>query len=168
MTMDRKLPSFQLGDRAYFKNKQPRKWDLKWRPRCMIACIEHNGHYLHIENQAMGKTKSCNVKDIVHEPPIKFWNISTQFGKTGKYTNYPANLPTIKFNNWRWTLSVCKWSPVNNLSPTAYCIFFRVYFSWECLSVQHLSMIVENPYYLTQYWRPTEPIIHGSSLPTFH
>ena len=31
-TMGRKPPSFQLGDRVYFKNKQPGKWDLKWRP----------------------------------------------------------------------------------------------------------------------------------------
>ena len=31
-TTDRKPPSFQLGDRVYFKNKQPGKWDLKWRP----------------------------------------------------------------------------------------------------------------------------------------
>ena len=37
-TTDRKLPSFQLGDRVYFKNKQPGKWDLKWRPRYRIAC----------------------------------------------------------------------------------------------------------------------------------
>ena len=30
-TTDRK-PSFQLGERVYFKNKQPGKWDLKWQP----------------------------------------------------------------------------------------------------------------------------------------
>ena len=68
--MDRKPPSFQLGDRVYFKNKQPGKCDLKWRPRYRIVHIEHDRHYLHIENQATGKTRSCNVKDIVHEPPI--------------------------------------------------------------------------------------------------
>ena len=28
-TTDRKPPSFQLGDRVYFKNKQPGKWDFK-------------------------------------------------------------------------------------------------------------------------------------------
>ena len=31
-TMDRQPPSFMIGDRVYFKNKQPGKWDLKWRP----------------------------------------------------------------------------------------------------------------------------------------
>ena len=31
-TTDRQPPSFQIGDRVYFKNKQPSKWDLKWRP----------------------------------------------------------------------------------------------------------------------------------------
>ena len=86
-TMDRKPPSFQLGDRVYFKNKQPGKWG--------IVHTELNGHYLHIENQATGKTRSCNVKDIVQEPPIKFSNIDTQFGRAGKYINHPANLPTI-------------------------------------------------------------------------
>ena len=91
-TTDRKPPSFQLGDRVYFKNKQPGKWDLKWRPRYRIVCIECNGHYLHIENQATGKTRLCNIKDIVHEPPIEFWNIDTQFSKGGKYINHPANL----------------------------------------------------------------------------
>ena len=24
-------PTFKIGDRVYFKNKQPSKWDLKWR-----------------------------------------------------------------------------------------------------------------------------------------
>ena len=62
----------QVGDRDYFKNKQPGKWDLKWRPRYRIACIECDGHYLHLENHAKGKTRSCNIKDIVHEPPIEF------------------------------------------------------------------------------------------------
>ena len=56
-TTDRKPPSFQLGVRVYFKNKQPANWDLKWRPRYGIVHIEHIGHYLHIENQTMGKNK---------------------------------------------------------------------------------------------------------------
>ena len=69
-TMDRKPPSFQQGDIVYFKNKQPEKWDLKWRPRYRIVCIACKGHYLHIENQAKWKIRSCNVKDIVHKWPI--------------------------------------------------------------------------------------------------
>ena len=28
----RDKPAFQIGDHVYFKNKQPGKWDLKWRP----------------------------------------------------------------------------------------------------------------------------------------
>ena len=57
----RNNPAFQVGDHVYFKNKQPRKWDLKWRPSYWIVHIEHNGHFIHIENQATGKTRSCNV-----------------------------------------------------------------------------------------------------------
>ena len=54
-TMAWKNPAFQVGDCVYFKNKQPSKWDLKWRPRYRIVCIEHGGQFLHIKNQATGK-----------------------------------------------------------------------------------------------------------------
>ena len=54
-TMDRTPPSFKIGDRVYFKNKQSGKWDLKWRPRYRIVQIEHNRHFLYIEIQATGK-----------------------------------------------------------------------------------------------------------------
>ena len=97
--MDREPPSFKIGNRVYFKNKQPGKWNLKWRPRYRIVHIEHNGYYLCIENQTRGKTRSCNIKDIVLEPPVQFWNIDTQFGRARKYINNPANLPAIMFNN---------------------------------------------------------------------
>ena len=30
-TMARDKPAFHIGDRVYFKNKHPGKWDLKWR-----------------------------------------------------------------------------------------------------------------------------------------
>ena len=45
----REKPDFQIGDHVYFKNKQPGKWDLKWRPGYRIVCIEHDGHSSHIE-----------------------------------------------------------------------------------------------------------------------
>ena len=67
-TMDRAEPGFKVGDRVYFKNKTPGKWDLKWRAGYRIIQIEHEGCYLHIENQATGKIRSCNVKDFVLEP----------------------------------------------------------------------------------------------------
>ena len=49
-TIDRQRPYFKIGDRVYFKNKQPGKWDLKWRPRYRIVQIEHERHFLHIGN----------------------------------------------------------------------------------------------------------------------
>ena len=64
-------PIFKIGNRVYFRNKQPGKWDLKWRTGYRIVCIEHSIYYLHIENQATGKTRPWNVKDVVHEPPDK-------------------------------------------------------------------------------------------------
>ena len=54
-TLARDKPAFQIGDHVYFKNKQPRKWDLKWRPGYRIVSIEHDGHFIHIENQAKEK-----------------------------------------------------------------------------------------------------------------
>ena len=94
-TTNREAPSCQIGDRVYFKNKQLGKWDLKWRHGYQIVCIECDGRYIHIKNQATGKTRSCNVKDIVLEPPVELWNIDTQFGRAGKFINHPTNLPTI-------------------------------------------------------------------------
>ena len=69
-TTDRQPPSFKIGNRVYFKNKQQGKWNLKWRPGYRIVQIECNGHFLHIKNQATGKVWSCNVKDVVLEPPV--------------------------------------------------------------------------------------------------
>ena len=54
-TMDRE--SFKIGDRVYFKNNQPGKWDLKWRPGYRIVHIECDGYYLCIE-------------DVVLQPPV--------------------------------------------------------------------------------------------------
>ena len=38
----RDKPAFQIGDWVYFRNKQPGKWDLKWRPGYRIVDIECN------------------------------------------------------------------------------------------------------------------------------
>ena len=113
-TTNRELPSFKIGDRVYFKNKQPGKWDSKWRPGYWIVCIECNGHYIHIENQTTGK-RSCHVKAIVLEPPVELWNIDMQFGRVGKFINHPTNLPTIALSDWRWITPV----PVNNLHSSS-------------------------------------------------
>ena len=53
--MARDKPSFKVGDCVYFKNKQPGKWDLKWRPGYRIVHIEGDRHFIPIENQATGK-----------------------------------------------------------------------------------------------------------------
>ena len=97
--MDRTSPSFKIGDRVYFNNKQPGKWDLEWRPGYRVVQIECDGHFLHIENQATGKAQSCNVKDIVLEQPVKLWHIDTQFGHARKFINHPMNLPTMSLHD---------------------------------------------------------------------
>ena len=72
---------------------------LKRRPGYRIVHIECHGHFIHIENQATGKILSCNVTDIILEPPIEFLNIETQFSRAGRYVNHPTNLPTIKLTD---------------------------------------------------------------------
>ena len=91
--MDREPPSFKIGDRVYFKNKQSGKWDLKWRHGYRIVCIEHDGHYLHTENQATGNKRSCNVKDVVLKPPIEFWDITHNSAEPGSAS---TTLPTYQ------------------------------------------------------------------------
>ena len=85
-TTDRAEPGFKIGDRVYFKNKTPGKWDLKRRAGYRIVQIEREGHYLHIENQAIGKIRSCNIKDVVLEPIC-------EFGRASKFINHLNNLP---------------------------------------------------------------------------
>ena len=53
--MTRDKPAFQVGDHVYFKNKQPGKMDLKWRPGYRIVCIEHNRHFMHIKKKPLEK-----------------------------------------------------------------------------------------------------------------
>ena len=98
-TMARDKPAFQVDNHVYFKNKQPGKWDLKWRPEYRIVGIECDRHFIHIKNHATGKILSCNVTDIILELPIEFWDVDTQFSRAGRYINHPANFPTIKLND---------------------------------------------------------------------
>ena len=93
-TSDRTPPSFKLADRVYLKNKQPGKWDLKWRPGYRIVQIEHNGHFLHIKNQATGKTQSCNRKDVVLEPPVELWNTSNIWNRQPK--EFDSSIPSFR------------------------------------------------------------------------
>ena len=62
------------------------KYTLKqatWKMGSKVeSCLQNCPHkvqwnYLHIENQATGKTRPCNVKEIVHELPVKLWNVDT-------------------------------------------------------------------------------------------
>ena len=97
--MARDKPAFQIGDHVYFKNKQPSKWDLKWRSGYRIVYIEHDRHFIHIENLSKGKVQSCKVTDIILEPPVEFWNVDTQFSRAGCYINHPANLHSIQLKD---------------------------------------------------------------------
>ena len=54
-TIERTPLIFKIGDRLYFKNKQPAKWDLKWRPGYRIVQIEHDRQFLYIKNQGTGE-----------------------------------------------------------------------------------------------------------------
>ena len=88
--MDREPLSSKIGNRLYFKNKQPEKWNLKWRPEYRIICFECDGHYLHIENQATGKLRSCNIKDIVLNHK---WNSGTLTHNLAQLENTSTTQP---------------------------------------------------------------------------
>ena len=87
-TTDRAEPGFKVGDRV-----TPGKSDLKWTAGYRIIRIEREGHYLHIENQATGKIRSCTVKDVVLEPISELQNVNPEFGRASKFINHPNNLP---------------------------------------------------------------------------
>ena len=92
---DQAEPGFKVGDRVYFKNKTPGKWDLKWRAGYRIVWIECEGHYLHIKNQATGKIRSCNVKDIVLEPISELWNVNPEFEEPASSSTTRATCQTL-------------------------------------------------------------------------
>ena len=82
------LTAEKMTDRA-----EPGFRDLKWRAGYRIVWIECKGHYLHIENQATGKIRSCNVKDVVLEPIRELWNVNPEFGRASKFISHLNNLP---------------------------------------------------------------------------
>ena len=130
---DHNPPNFKVSDRVYFKNKQPGKWDLKWRAGYRIVSIECNRHCIHVENQATGKTGPCNVKDNLQELPVELWNIDTKLGRAGKFINHQSNLPTIPPKHRlgscsKLVISVIEHlvEVVDKLSTTA-VVFFRVW-----------------------------------------
>ena len=74
-------PNFKIGDRLFFKKRQPGKWDLERRSGYRIVHLECNRQYLHIENQATGKTRPYDVKDVVHKLPVELLNVEAMFGR---------------------------------------------------------------------------------------
>ena len=60
--MARDKSAFQIGDRVYFRKKQPGKWDLKWRPRYRIVCTEHDRHFIHTENRPLEKYELAKLQ----------------------------------------------------------------------------------------------------------
>ena len=112
-TMDREPPSFKIGNRVYFKNKQPGKWDLNWRPGYRIVCIECDGHYLHTENQATGKNKVMQCQRCSTGTTIgilEHWHTIWQSWEINqppcKFANYHAHW--LKMNTLLMYIVTCK------------------------------------------------------------
>ena len=70
-TMDREPPSFKIGDIVYFKTNNQANGTSNGDLDTGLSLL-HDGHYLPTENQATGKTRSCNIKDVVLKPPVEF------------------------------------------------------------------------------------------------
>ena len=87
-----------------FQNQATRKMGSQmetWIQDCFIEC---DRHYLHIESQATGKTRSCNIKDVVLEPPVELWNIDTI------QQSWEIHQPPCKFVNYH-----TQWLKMNTL-----------------------------------------------------
>ena len=152
-TMAWENPAFQVGDCVYFKNKQPDKWDLKWRPRYRIVCIEHDRHFIHIKNQATRKIWSCNMMDIVLKLPTEFWNIDTQFGRAGRYINHPFKFAYHKTYRLEEKNQHCSYSP--HISITVL---------YSCLPPPQTQQERnwENQLFFNQFYRHTQHVTLGS------
>ena len=85
--------NLKVSNRVFLKGRQPGKWDQKWWACYRIVCMECSRHYLQIENQATGKSRPCNVKDIVHELPVDLWNVDTMLDRAGKFRNSSHKSP---------------------------------------------------------------------------
>ena len=93
-TMYRQQPSFKFGDRVYFKNKQPDKWDLKMRPGYRIVQIECQTLYAH-RKPSNQKSMILQCEGCSSQTSCRILEYRYTIGRAGKYVNHPANLPTI-------------------------------------------------------------------------
>ena len=90
-TTDRAEPGFKVGDRVYFKNKTPGKWDLKWRAGYRIVQIEHAGCYLHIKTKLQERSDPVMLRTLSLNQFVNYAN--PEFGRASKFINHPNNLP---------------------------------------------------------------------------
>ena len=67
-----------------------------------------NRLYLHIENQATGKTRLSNVKDIVHEPPVELLNVDIKFLQSWKVYKSSSDAPHYPLKH-RLKISIILW-----------------------------------------------------------
>ena len=91
-TMDREPPSFKIGGRVYFKNKQPGNGISHGGLDIGLFKLSAVDITYTLKIRLLGKTRSCNIKDIVFEPPVEFLNIDTQFSSDRKYLKSPCKL----------------------------------------------------------------------------
>ena len=69
--------------------------DLRWIEVVTELCLHREQWTLptHRKTWLQEKQVPCNVKDVVHEPPVNLWIVDTTFGRAEKFINHPANLP---------------------------------------------------------------------------
>ena len=98
-TMDRKPPTFKIGDRVYFKTDSQANGILNGDLDIGLFKLSMMDTSYMLRTRLLEKVQSCNVKDLVLEPPIELWHMDTQFGRAGKFINHPGNLPTINLHD---------------------------------------------------------------------
>ena len=156
-TVSRDNPTFNIGDHVYFKNKQPGKWDLKWRPGYRIVRIERNGHYIHIENQATGRTHPAMSRTSSLNLLLNSGTLTLSLA--GPATMSIIHLISQQFNSM--TLQPSMVTTPNTSSP----ILFLLCITGLC-SPSHRSRPLhrqnqENRCYSSQFYKHTPPDIPG-------
>ena len=89
--------TFKVGDLVLLRKNNKDKLELKWEPNYRITRLSHFWSAV-VENQFTGRTKRCNVSDLMTKHPAKDWDLKpATIGRAARFVNHPDNLPDVDF-----------------------------------------------------------------------
>ena len=85
----------QVGDLVLLKKQNADKMDLRWEPNYRVIRLMSPWSAV-IENQINGKTKQCNVRDLMPKHPSDDCKLKPSLiGRAIRFINHPDNLPDV-------------------------------------------------------------------------